>query len=111
MDPARTLAEPSLAELAEARERADAGIRLAMPEFAERLAIGAAPFTPDQIPADLDPLFALKAIDHLREARIEFREALKDADRMGDLTLHTELVDRSADLDDLLDVLTERWGS
>lgn len=99
--------EPSLAELMEARERADAGIRLAMPQLAERIGIS----DPEpEVPADPGPIFAIKVIDHLREARIEFREALMDADRMGDWALHMELAKRTADLDDFLEVLGERWS-
>lgn len=43
----RRLAAPTDAELIEARERTDAGVRLAMPELAEQLGIGAAQPDPD----------------------------------------------------------------
>lgn len=103
--------------LAEAAEQADRGNRLAYPMLFDGL--GADPVercdetaeaTPE-VPADPGAIFGLKVLDHLREARVEFREAAKDADRLGDTVLHTELLARMDDLGDFIELVEGRWGA
>lgn len=66
----RRLAAPTDAELIEARERTDAGVRLAMPALAERVGLGAA-----QSEADPDP-DAEKAAHRTGPDLLDIRAAL-----------------------------------
>jgi hypothetical protein len=61
-------AEPTINELIEARERADAGLRLAMPQLAERLGAG----EPDPEP---EPI-AAEAIERTGSDLLDIRAAL-----------------------------------
>jgi hypothetical protein len=103
------MAAPNItdADLIEAREQADAGLRLAFPQLAERAVAGA------KVPgtAIMEARVAEAISDRLASARQELIGAMKLADLAEDRALHVDLGERVNGLDDLGAVLAERWAS
>lgn len=100
--------EPSIQELIEARDRADGGVRLAMPSLFDGLG-GAAEREP------LDPEVAAAVVADLATMREEGIAAMKQLDRCRDqdgaADLHVRVGRIVNGIDDLSALLVERWGS
>lgn len=101
------LREVTDAELVEARERADAGVRLAMPQFAESLGLL------EQQGADgpkVNSELGDAVLGKVAEARAALTQAMRLADEMEDRLAHIALGEKRERLDDLERILEERWG-
>lgn len=98
------------AELVEAREQADAGLRLAFPQLAER---ASSPEVAERQP--LNPETAERVADDLATGRGELMAALKrldlDREQDGAADLHLRIGAVVNELDDISALLAERHSS
>jgi hypothetical protein len=100
-------ASPTINELIEARERADAGLRLAMPQLAERLGVGEDHPEPEPIAAE--------AFERTGSDLLDIRAALVVAGARfplkGHVAIHQALNGLVNGVDDLAALLSERSPS
>jgi hypothetical protein len=108
-DGERSLTPPSEQELLEARERADAGFRLALPHLAERLGLGAKEAA--QTKATIDHQTATRVGTKLLEAHEAVMDAALELPLEGQMDLHLAFNGLVNELDRISQVLAERWGS
>jgi hypothetical protein len=97
-------AEPTINELIEARERADAGVRLAMPKLAEQLDLGGGQ-------AEADPAAAEEAAQRTGPDLLDVRAALIVAAArfpLSDEALHKAFNDAVNRVDGIGAMLAER---
>lgn len=119
MDQHRTLQlrETTDAELVEAMERVDAGVRLADPRLAaevgigpvERLPVGRAPLTvvPDPEPEEIDEKLIGRVAAQMSEWRDQAVRDLHHLDKNAPRAIYIEALGVVAHLDDFLDAVRE----
>lgn len=104
-DPLETTGE----QLIEAREHADAGIRLAFPQLLSRLAEGQRP-EEDTTAAPVDHSVAAKVATHLMDADDAIWEASKALPLEGQLELHHALQSVKKEIGSIAKELDRRWS-
>jgi hypothetical protein len=104
------MAAPNVPDYAEALEQADAGIRLALPQFAERVGIGQAP-APTETPAEIDEATAALVGGDLLETRTSIMAAAEHLPLEGCVDLHLRFNALVNEVDRIGAVLAERRAS
>ncbi len=103
--------EPKIEELIEARERMDAGLRLALPQLAERIGIGSKEVAAPEEKAPVDHATATKVGTRLLDAHKAVMEAAVELPLDGQVDLHLALNGLVNEIDRIAGELAERWGS
>jgi hypothetical protein len=101
----RAIASPTQEELIDARERTDAGMRLAFPHLFDRS--DPPPFVPPPLDAEAEKRVSSKLLD----AQAAIHEAAMEVPLEGEPTLHERFNALRTELDYIAVSLTERFGS
>jgi hypothetical protein len=109
----KSVAAPKVVDLAEARERLDGGKRTALAELLDPTNLeNRFDLASDAI--DREEEFNRELVDgvltELSEIRSGYIHAMKYLDYLGDRLAHVAIGERVNSLDDLRDVLKERWS-
>jgi hypothetical protein len=99
---------PTDAELVEAAERTDAGLRLAVPMLFDGL--GADPEPPPNTRESISPELASLVVARIDDARVKLREAMKLLDGSGDRAAHIGVAEEVERVSALTALLIEKWG-
>ncbi len=102
----RDVPVPATNELLEARERMDAGLRLACPHLFDRTREAQG-----SIPPPLDAEVAKRVSSKLLDAQADIRAAAFEIPLEGEIQLHKQLNALVNQIDDIGAVLAERFGS
>lgn len=107
------MAGPKVIDIAEAREKVDGGKRTALAELLDPTKLEA-PFDLASDAIDKEEEFnreiAKAVLTELSEIRTGYIFAMKYLDHLGDRLAHVAIGERVNSLDDLQEVLKERWG-
>jgi hypothetical protein len=104
---------PNVVDLAEARERLDGGRRTALAELLDptkpesRFDLASDAVDSEE---EFNREIAAAVMTELSEIRCGYIHAMKYLDSLGDRLAHVAIGERVNSLDDLRDVLKERWG-
>lgn len=95
-------------DLAEAREQADAGIRLALPQFAEAVGISYDALKDEE--SSIDSEWGQIILSWLKDSRSNLFDAMKIANRCCDEMAAVAIGEQINRVDDLMTTLVSRWG-
>lgn len=104
--------EPTLNELIDARDRADGGIRLAMPQLAERIGLSAVTLDEeDEIAPLVSPELGDLIVARMDDVRVHLRKTAAIADHCGDRAAHIAISEAQDKVAELTATLIARWSA